>query len=71
MDKRELFASRLKDLISEKEINLSVIEKAVGINHSTISRYLSAQRAPQLEQIWILADYFGCTVDYLLGRTDY
>ena len=71
MNKKELFAARFKDLIKEKGTSLYQIEKTTGLLHGTLSRYANALNAPQLEQIWILAEYFGCTIDYLLGKTDY
>ena len=69
MDKKELFAARLKDLIDEKELNLTMVENKTGIPHNTLSNYVNAKRSPQIEQLWALSDFFGCTVDYLLGRT--
>jgi len=71
VNKKELFAARLNDLIKEKEVNLSIIERATGVPHNTLSRYAKCQNSPQIEQLWILSEYFGCTVDYLLGKTDY
>lgn len=68
---KEIFAERLKGLIEEKNKNFSILEKDTQIHHTTLSQYVRCKRAPQIEQLCILADYFGCTVDYLLGRTDY
>ena len=70
MDKRELFAARLKDLIDEKGVKLTFIKSKTGIAVNTLSNYVNKNRSPQIEQLWILSDYFGCTTDYLLGKSN-
>ncbi len=39
------------------------------IKEATISRYEHGRREPNLDTLLKLVDYFGCSVDYLLGRT--
>ena len=63
-----LFSGILNDLIKEKGISLRKIEAEINIDHSTFSRWLHGQTLPQADYLWLLADYFGCTLDYLLGR---
>lgn len=43
-----------------------------GINSTaaTVSRYLSSSRAPDLEYVVRLAEYFGVPIDWLLGFGD-
>lgn len=36
----------------------------------TYQRYENAEREPDATALLALADYFGVTTDYLLGRTD-
>lgn len=42
----------------------------LGIDRTTYVKYESGTIAPPAETVSKLADYFGVTVDYLLGRTD-
>lgn len=71
-----LFSNRLYTL--RKENNLSQEELAnnlnkkygMNTNKGTISKYESGQQIPGFTFIDILADYFGVTTDYLMGRSD-
>ena len=42
----------------------------LGIGLSTFSQYETGKREPDNKTLIKLADYFGCSTDYLLGRTD-
>lgn len=71
MNKKELFAKRLFDLMSEKGINQSKLARETGITNQAISLWLNEKREPLLTNLWILAEYFNCSVDFLIGKTDY
>lgn len=43
---------------------------AIGVGQSTVSEWLSGTNEPSINSLWLLADYFTVTVDYLIGRTD-
>ncbi|MDE6061127.1 MAG: helix-turn-helix domain-containing protein, partial [Clostridia bacterium] len=51
----------------EKGINCPKLASELGINRTTLTRYLSCKTTPSLSTAIILADYFNCTLDYLLG----
>ena len=40
------------------------------MNQNTISRYENFEREADYETLIKFADYFGVSVDYLLGRTE-
>ncbi len=40
------------------------------MNQNSISRYETGEREADYETLIKLADYFGVTVDYLLGKDD-
>lgn len=42
----------------------------LNLNQNTISRYENEQREADYKTLILFADYFGVSVDYLLGRTD-
>jgi len=65
---RKKFAERLKELMIERNLNNSTLERASGIPNNTISDWLTLKRTPLLDSLHILADFFGCTIDYLTGR---
>ncbi len=64
------FVERLSELIAEKETNDLSLGKELGFGNSTISHYLTDRHLPSVEHAVKLADYFGCTVDFLLGLKD-
>ncbi len=68
---QEWFAERLKESMRIKGVSSVTIERETGISHSAISAWTNLKRSPQIDMLCVLADYFDCTVDYLLGRTDY
>lgn len=42
--------------------------KAIGISFSTYQNYESGSRVPTVEMLIKIADFYGVTTDYLLGR---
>lgn len=64
------FQSRLKDLIEEKGITQKDLADEINTTKSTISRYLNNKREPKMYLLEKIANYFGVSVDYLLGRSD-
>jgi transcriptional regulator with XRE-family HTH domain len=69
----EVFAMRLRELMDERGWNNSrVIYACEGeISNKTVERWLSGANAPSSENLARLADAFGVTTDYLLGRSDW
>ena len=61
---------RLKDLREENDMTQSDLSKIFGIARSNISKYESGELEPNIEILNKYADYFRCSVDYLLGRTN-
>lgn len=68
MDDLSKFSEVLDSLMFERELNATQLATAVGTDPTNIMRYLRCTRTPSVETLVKLADYFGCTTDYLLGR---
>ena len=66
----ETFGERLKLLREEKELSLCALERETGINHGALSRWERGERDILSHNLIKLADYFGVSADYLLGRED-
>lgn len=60
----------LKELLTIREITEQSLAEETGIPLSCISLYVRGLQAPYIDALVKLADYFNCSVDYLLGRTD-
>lgn len=69
MDKL-LFQKRLKNLRSEMKYTQEDIANALGISKSAYGYYEQGKTTPDSNSISILADFFGVSTDYLLGRTN-
>ena len=66
----EIFADRLKDLMFEKGLNITMFSKEIGIPDSTISDWLNKKKRPIIDNLPKIALFFGVTTDYLLGLED-
>lgn len=60
----------LKALRESKKITQSQLGEHIGAKKSAISLWESGKRQPDQETLVRLANFFGVTVDYLLGRND-
>ncbi|MBQ8879558.1 MAG: helix-turn-helix transcriptional regulator [Clostridia bacterium] len=61
---------RLKKLRKQKKISQLKLAMDLDMNQNTISRYENMERQADYETLIKIADYFGVSVDYLLGRRD-
>ena len=67
----QTFQKRLILLKEEKGLkSFYELAEKVHIHKSNISQWLLKNYIPEIESLEILADYFGVTLDYLLGRAD-
>lgn len=66
-----IVAERIKELMSEQELNQVKLAEKVGVKQNTISSWLNNKKQPSITSLWLLADYFNVEIDYLVGRTDY
>ena len=64
------FVERLSELLTIANIKPTQLAKNLGVKSATITRYLSGIRKPRLEMLFKIADYFHCSIDFLLGRSD-
>ncbi len=70
MDFLSEFAERLSELMAIKNIKSEELGKEIGISGSSIRFWLRGKRQASLPNFIKLADYFGCTMDFLVGRSD-
>lgn len=64
----EQFAVRLRSLRERRRMNRKALGELCGLSRSIISQYEKGLKRPSVETLEMLADYFGVTTDYLLGR---
>ena len=61
---------RLKELRTKRKISQLKLALDLNMNQNTISRYENVERQADYDTLIKFADYFGVSLDYLLGRTD-
>ncbi len=61
---------RLKELREEKGLNMRQASFAIGLPYTTYVSWEKGEREPNSESLIMLANFFDCSIDYLLGRSD-
>ena len=60
---------RLKKLRKDRNISQLKLALDLHMNQNSISRYENMEREADYETLIKFADYFGVSLDYLLGRS--
>lgn len=66
-----IFPERLKALRKERDQRQEDMAKLLNVLRSTYGEYERGKIVPPFDKIKILADYFGVSVDYLMGNTNF
>ncbi len=61
---------RLASMRQQRGLSQAELARLLGIGQSTIAMYEKGRRLPEYRLLVRLADFFGVSTDYLLGRTD-
>jgi len=61
---------RIKELREEKQISQKKLAEIIGTSQRNIGRWENEENEPSYLQIVKLADFFECSIDYLVGRED-
>lgn len=61
---------RLRELIDSHNLKQKQLAADLGYPLQTFNNYVRGEREPDLAAINKICDYFGCTADYLIGRSD-
>jgi transcriptional regulator with XRE-family HTH domain len=76
MDDLECFGKRLKELRTERELTLDMVVNALNtqytieINKGNLSKWENNVNSPSLRMASYLCQFYGVSLDYLLGLTD-
>lgn len=63
--------NRLKLLLKENKIRISKLSKELNMSRTTLTTlYYEKDSIPRLEIVLKICDYFGCSLDYFLKRSD-
>lgn len=64
------FVLRLNELIVESGKTQNQISSDLRISKQKLSKWKTGYNEPNIDEIIMIANYFGITTDYLLGVTD-
>ena len=65
-----VFRVRLQQLREKKRISRRVASELCGLSSSAFRRYERGEQEPTLHSLVAIAEFFGVSVDYLVGRRD-
>ncbi len=61
---------RIKDLREDYDLTQQALAEILHISQRAYSHYENGNRKLPLDVLVELADYYNCSIDYLLGRTN-
>ena len=61
------FQKRFSDLIESSDKTITAIAKDLHVSNQTISAWKIGTRSPKSPTVIVIADYFGVTVEWLMG----
>lgn len=65
-----MLGRRLKQLRKEKKLSQEGLAKVLQISRATYAQYEIDRRIPEYGTLEKLADFYGVSLDYLVGRSD-
>ena len=64
-----MISSRIKELRKQKKLTQKQLAEKINVDCSAVTKWETGKANPDFEKQQFLADFFGVSVDYLLGRT--
>ncbi len=64
------FSLRIKELREERGLSQAGLAKELGVGTGSVGMWESTHEIPPVKKLLVIADYFGVSLDYLVGRSD-
>ena len=64
------FGGVLSDLMVENNLNSKMLANKIGVSQATVCTWRNNEHGIQLSNLLLLCQLFGCSLDYLVGRTE-
>ena len=65
-----MFTDIFVQILQNKNITAYEVAKETSISQGLMNEYKNGIKLPTLQNLVKIADYLGCSADYLLGRTN-
>ena len=69
MEQKIDFGESLREILNNNNIQVKDIAKQIGVSLETIYSWLKNNTEPNLSYLISMADFFECSIEYLIGRT--
>lgn len=66
----ERFPERLVDLLDRTGNTRRSLAHSLGMSERMVQYYLTGAKDPAAHTLIAIADFFDCSIDYLVGRSD-
>ena len=70
METKKIFGERLRELRNSQSVSQMQLAKATGLSQSAIAKWELDKTEPTASALITLSQYFGESVDYILGLED-
>lgn len=70
METKINFGESLNEILTDRNIKVKDFAKSVNISLATVYSWLSNSTEPALSSVIAIADYFKCSVEFLIGRSE-
>lgn len=64
------FNEKLKELREEKSLSQKQLANALKVSQASVAKWETKDRFPDIDNLIMVAKFFGVTVDYILGLED-
>ncbi len=65
-----IYGQRIKELRKERGISMMALAGAIGVSDTAVCKWENQTSEPKLSYIIRLAEFFNCSADYIIGRSD-
>lgn len=67
-EKELSFGDRLREFRDRRGVSQQIVADILGMDRSTYAYYESGKTEPSINTLIMLADFYGVTLDYLIGH---
>ncbi len=64
----ERVSERFHFLLNKFKVSKYKLNKELGLPNTSLYNWQNGKREPSIESIMKLAEYFNCSIDYIVGR---
>ena len=65
-----ILKNRLRELRKSRKLTQVALQMQTGIEQALLSKFENGERTPPTETLFLLAEFYNVSIDYILCRTD-